>query len=148
LASTFLQRARGLSRSLALIVLAISAVILSPGTASAYNLEGQTWANQAGPGTCCANVFYHLPLVWSNANVDENGSLNAASAWNASPALSDKRRHLLEEWLRPLAGRWVLIDDLQRLRLALRTAEPTVEEKRLLAVSIAGDFPHSGFEAL
>jgi len=36
-------------------------------------------------------------------------------------------------------GRWVLIDSQQRLRLALRTAEPTVEDKRLLAVSIAGD---------
>jgi hypothetical protein len=88
LTSTFLLRAgKRLSRSLALCVLAISAVVLSPGTASAYNLEGQTWANQAGPGTCCANVFYHLPLIWSNANVDENGFLNAASAWNASPAL-------------------------------------------------------------
>jgi hypothetical protein len=54
---------------------------------------------------------------------------------------TDIRRHLHEEWLRPLAGRWVLIDNQQRLRLALRTAEPTVEEKRLLAVSIAGHIP-------
>ena len=53
----------------------------------------------------------------------------------------DLRRHLHEEWLRPLAGRWVLIDNQQRLRLALRTAEPAIEEKRLLAVSIAGDIP-------
>jgi hypothetical protein len=88
LTSTLLLRTRRrLYQSLALCALALSAVVLSPGTASAYNLEGQTWANQAGPGTCCAQIGYHLPLVWSNANVDENGFLNAASAWNNSPAL-------------------------------------------------------------
>jgi hypothetical protein len=53
----------------------------------------------------------------------------------------DMRRHLHEEWLLPLAGRWVLIDNQQSLRLALRTAEPAIEEKRLLAVSLAGDIP-------
>jgi predicted Zn-dependent protease len=69
------------------VLAAASATGLPSGSASAYNLEGPKWANQAAPGTCCAHVQYHLPLIWSDANDNETGLLNGVAAWNNSPAL-------------------------------------------------------------